>query len=370
MSVVDSVDAVVIGAGVVGLAIARELARAGEETVVLERGPRIGAETSSRNSGVIHAGIHYTPGSLKARLCVRGRELLYAYLSERGLPHSRCGKLVVALDLRERAVLEQIRARAIACGVTDLGWLDATAIRALEPEVQAEAALLSPSTGIVDAGALMLSLRGDLEAAGGVIAFASPVVGGRLSRVGLHEVDVGGESPSTLACRRLVNASGLAARETLLALACEPPAPVVPPQYFAKGHYYAYSGVSPFRRLVYPVPQAGGLGVHATLDLGGQLRFGPDFRWVDAIDYGFDDSERGAFAASIRRWFPALDPALIQPDHTGIRPRIAGPGEPNADFAILSEAQHGIRGFCSLHGIESPGLTAALAIGAHVAALS
>lgn len=366
----DAVDAVVIGAGVVGLAIARELALAGHETVVLERGQRIGAETSSRNSGVIHAGIHYAPGSLKAQLCVRGRERLYDYLAERALPHSRCGKLIVAHDASERVVLKEIHARAIACGVTDLLWRDTAAIRELEPEVQADSALLSPSTGIVDAGALMLSLRGDLEAAGGVIAFGSPVVGARLSRAGAHVLEVGGESPTTLACRRLVNASGLWARETLLAVDCEPPLPVVPPQYFAKGHYYAYSGASPFRRLVYPVPQAGGLGVHATLDLGGQLRFGPDFRWVDAIDYGFDDSQREAFIASIQRWFPALDPARVHPDHTGIRPRIAGPGEPNADFAILGEAELGVPRFVSLHGIESPGLTAALAIGEYVAALS
>jgi D-amino-acid oxidase len=298
---------------------------------------------------------------------VRGKTLLYTFLEEHGIAHRRCGKLIVAARREERTVLESIRTRALRCGVDDLVLLDVHALKDLEPVVAGEAALLSPSTGIVDTHQLMLALQGEFETAGGSIALASPVLGGTLSARGKHVLRVGGSTPAEIECRLLVNASGLDARTTWLSLAGDHDASRVPPQYYAKGHYYGYSGPSPFSHLVYPLPEAAGLGVHATLDLGGQLRFGPDVRWVETIDYAFDDSEREAFARAIRAWFPALDATRLQPGYTGIRPKIAGRGEPTADFAILTAATHGIPGFCSLHGIESPGLTACLAIAEHVA---
>lgn len=360
-------DAVVIGAGVVGLATARALAMRGREVIVLERGDAIGAETSSRNSGVIHAGIYYPPGSLKARLCIEGRALLYAYAQDRDVPHARCGKLVVGSHA-EGATLDAIRARAERCGVTDLEMLDAASLRALEPAVQADTGLFSPSTGIVDSHALMLALKADLEAAGGTVALRSPVEGGAFGYGGdPHVVRVGGADPAELHCRILINAAGLHAQAVWCALAAPDVAALAPRQFLAKGHYYAYSGTSPFTRLVYPVPEPGGLGIHATVDLGGQLHFGPDVRWTEHIDYTFDDSARGRFLHAIARYFPGVDPLRLQPDYSGIRPKISGPGEPAADFVVLDGAEHGMRGVCSLHGIESPGLTASLALAEHVA---
>ena len=362
-----STDAVVIGAGVVGLATARALALRGMEVVVLERNGGIGEETSSRNSEVIHAGIYYPPGSLKARLCVQGRTMLYAFLRDRGLPHARCGKLVVGSGT-ERSALATIRARAEGCGVTDLRELDAAAIRELEPAVQAVAGLFSPSTGIVDSHQLMLALQADLEAAGGLLALRSPIEGGEFGHgAGRHSVRVGGAEASELHCRALINAAGLHARDVWCKLAGQDAGARVPEQFFAKGHYYAYSGASPFRHLVYPVPEPGGLGIHATVDLGGQARFGPDVRWTKDIDYAFDDSERERFLTAIRAYFPAVDAARLQPAYTGIRPKISALHEAPADFHIEDGRRHGLRGVCSLHGIESPGLTASLAIAEHVA---
>ncbi len=359
-------DAVVVGAGVVGLAVGRALASSGIETVVLEQGPHIGEETSSRNSEVIHAGIYYPPGSMKAATCVRGKHLLYEFLESHQVPHRRCGKLVVAPPGCGREALEPIRRRAAECGVEDLEWVDAAGIRDLEPHVEGSWALLSPSTGIVDSHQLMLALQGDLESAGGVLAVSSPVDSGAAAGAGPHRLVVGGDTPAEIGCEILVNASGLSARSLWRKLVSDVDAPL---QYYAKGHYYSYGGKAPFSRLVYPLPEAGGLGVHATLDLSGQVRFGPDVRWVDRVDYSFDDSGRGDFVEAIRRYYPSLDEDRLQPGYTGIRPKIVGPGEPAGDFTLLGPQQHGIPGFVSLHGIESPGLTACLAIAERVVAM-
>lgn len=356
------VDAVVIGAGVVGLAIGRALALKGLETIVLERADRIGAETSSRNSEVIHAGIYYPPGSLKARLCIRGKAMLYQYLSERTLPYSRCGKLIVAATVTERQRLSAIAERGSGCGVHDLAFLSAGEIAVLEPEVEAACGLLSPSTGILDSHQFMLSLQGELEGAGGVVALSTPVTGGRLAVRGEHLVETGGDEPAALGCRLLVNTSGLHARDTWLALMGPGNAAGVPAQYYAKGHYYSYPGRAPFNRLIYPLPEKGGLGIHATLDLAGQVRFGPDVQWVEAIDYRFDESNRAAFVEAVRRYYPTLEPDRLQPGYTGVRPKVRGPAEDAGDFVLLTEQEHGFPGVYSLHGIESPGLTASLAI--------
>lgn len=350
----------------VGLAIARALARAGRETILLERAAVIGSETSSHNSEVIHAGIYYPPGSLKARLCVRGKALLYDYLAKHAVPHACCGKLIVAPRAEDRTRLEAIAQRARSCGVVDLEYVTAEDIGAMEPHVFGSIGLLSPSTGIVDCHQLMLSLQGDFEAAGGVIAYSAPVESGRLAASGDHLVTTAGESPASLACGVLVNASGLYATNTWLSLSDPGQAAHIPPQYYAKGHYYSYSAKAPFGRLIYPLPERGGLGVHATIDLAGAVRFGPDVRWVDRVDYGFDDSAKEVFARAVRKYYPALDANQLQPGYTGIRPKVVGPGQPDGDFQIVTEHTHGLRGFVSLHGIESPGLTAALAIAEHV----
>lgn len=359
MSGEDSIECLVIGAGVVGLAIARALAQAGREVLVAERGAVIGGETSSRNSEVIHAGIYYAPQSLKARLCRRGRDMLYDYCASRGIPHRRTGKILVATSEAEIPALDQIGRLAAANGVDDLRPLDLAELRELEPEVRAVAALLSPSTGIIDSHAYMLSLRGEIEAAGGMIALNSPVTRGELSDDGFR-VTVGGDAPMTLRARIIVNAAGLHAQAVAAGLGV--PAHAIPPQHLAIGHYYSLSGRAPFRHLVYPLPEDGGVGIHVTLDMGGGVRFGPDVRWIDRIDYAFDDGARERFIAAIRRYYPALAPDRLQPGHTGIRPKIVGPGGGFADFRIDGPELHGIPGLVNLHGIESPGLTASLAI--------
>ena len=354
----EAVDCVVIGAGVVGLAAARRLALAGREVLVLERGKAIGCEISSRNSEVIHAGIYYSPGSLKARLCVVGKAMLYGYCAARGVPHRRCGKIIVAGNSGQSRVLKEYRAKALANGAGALQWLDADAVRALEPEVRAAAGLLSPSTGIIDSHAFMLALLGDLETQGGLLALCTEVVDLRRSsdRVLVLTEDY------ALDANWAINSTGLCAPTLAARLASN-----APPAYYARGRYYGYSGPSPFRRLVYPVAEAGGLGVHVTLDLAGQARFGPDVQWIDGIDYGFDDGDRPAFAAAIRRYYPGLDESRLHPAYTGLRPKIAGPSAPAADFRIDGPQQHGVPGLINLLGIESPGLTASLAIAEQVA---
>ncbi|MCZ0941665.1 MAG: NAD(P)/FAD-dependent oxidoreductase [Gammaproteobacteria bacterium] len=356
----DRLDCLVVGAGAVGLAVALELARKGREVVVAERAEVVGGESSSRNSEVIHAGIYYPRGSLKARLCVAGKALLYDYCAAHQVAHRRCGKIIVATSKNQLETLRGYCASALANGAGALEWLDREAVHALEPEVAALAAVHSPSTGIIDSHGFMLSLLGELERLGGVLALNTEITriephGDRL-RVAAegYELDAGW----------VVNSAGLEAPNVARMLT-----PDAPAAYYARGRYYAYSGASPFRRLVYPVAEPGGLGVHVTLDLGGQARFGPDVCWIDRIDYGFDDSQREAFVEAIRRYYPALDESRLHPGYTGIRPKINAPGAPAADFQIDGPAQHRVPGLVNLLGIESPGLTASLAIAKAVAAI-
>ena len=362
----EQVDCVVIGAGVVGLAAARALALQGREVLLLEAESAIGTQTSARNSEVIHAGIYYPAGSLKARLCVQGRTALYAYCAERGIGHRRCGKLIVATHAAQWSELASIQARAAANGVQDLELLSAAQAQALEPALQCCGALLSPSTGIVDSHALMLSLLGDVENAGGMLALQSRVVQAACHREGIEVQTADG---TCLLARSVVNAAGHAA--PMLAARWEGlPAAHVPTAYYAKGNYFTLSGRAPFSRLIYPVPEAAGLGVHLTLDLGGQARFGPDVQWVDRADDLEVDPRRGdAFYAEVRRYWPDLQDGALIPAYAGIRPKICGPQEAARDFCIEGPADHGVPGLVQLFGIESPGLTSAPAIGDHVAQL-
>ncbi len=363
----EAVDCVVVGAGVVGLAVARALALQGREVMVLEAADAIGTGTSARNSEVIHAGLYYPAGSLKARLCVQGREMLYAYCAERGVPHRRCGKLIVATAAEQIPALEGIAARALANGVTDLQWLDAAAAQALEPALQCVAALHSPSTGIIDSHALMLALQGDLEHAGGLVALNSPLAQAHCTAEGIHLQAADG---TVLLARTVVNAAGLAAPD--LARRFEGLDPRhVPTPYYAKGNYFTLAGRAPFSRLIYPAPEAAGLGVHLTLDLGGQARFGPDVQWVDdPADLQVDPARGDAFYAEVRKYWPGLADSALLPGYAGMRPKITAPGEAAADFVVQGPAVHGVPGLVNLFGIESPGLTSSLAIAAHVAALS
>lgn len=365
----DQVDTVVVGAGVVGLAVARALAGKGCEVLVLEAAGAIGTSTSSRNSEVIHAGIYYATGSLKATLCVHGKELLYAYCAERGIAHRRCGKLIVATSEAELSTLQVIRERASANGVDDLVLLTREEAQELEPALDCVAALLSPSTGIVDSHALMLSLLGDVEQAGGLLALNSELAEVRFGtgKDGLPTVLTMADG-TELAVRRLVNAAGLQA-PALARRFAGLDARHVPHAWFAKGNYFTLAGKAPFSRLIYPVPEAGGLGVHLTLDLGGQAKFGPDVQWVEAVDDLRVDPARGeAFYAEVRRYWPGLADGALQAGYAGMRPKISGPGEPAADFVIQGPCGHGVPGLVNLFGIESPGLTSCLAIGERVAA--
>lgn len=350
----------VIGGGVIGLAVARELALAGREVVVLEAEDALAMHTSSRNSEVIHAGLYYPAGSLKARTCVEGRRRLYAYCEERRIPHRRLGKLLVAGSEAEIARLRDIEQRARANGVEDLRWLTAAEVSDLEPAVRAVAGLLSPSTGIVDSHAFIAALEADVAAAGGTVLCRSRVDSVAVTGRGFALRLRGGEGQAT-ACRTLVNAAGLEAAIVARSIAGFPPH-LVPERHLAKGHYFVLRGKSPFSRLVYPVPVDGGLGVHVTLDIEGRARFGPDVAWVDNIDYAFDESRQGAFAAAIRRYWPSVDAERLVPGYTGIRPKLAGAGAPAHDFVIHGPQVHGIQGLVNFFGIESPGLTAALAL--------
>jgi len=360
----DSIDCVVIGAGVVGLAVARALALEGREVVVLEAADAIGTETSSRNSEVVHAGIYYPAGSLKARLCVEGKHFLYAYCSERGIPHRRCGKMIVATRPGQDAYLDKLRAQAAANGVEDLRLVDGAAARAIEPELSCDAALLSPSTGIVDSHSLMLAYQGDAEARGAVVAFLSPVLGGEVRNDGI-ELRVGGAEPAALRARLVVNAAGLGAQSVARSIAGIPAARV-PPLHYAKGNYFSLAGRSPFSRLVYPVPEPGGLGVHISIDLAGQARFGPDVEWLDDIAYDVDPRRADGFYAEVRRYWPGLRDGALQPAYAGIRPKLGPAGTPAADFVVEGPCDHGVPGLVNLFGIESPGLTASPAIAALV----
>ncbi|RTL51790.1 MAG: NAD(P)/FAD-dependent oxidoreductase [Bradyrhizobiaceae bacterium] len=364
----DRIECIVVGAGVVGLAIARRLALAGRDVIVLEGESSIGSGTSSRNSEVIHAGIYYAQGSLMARLCVAGKLALYDFCASRGVPYRRCGKLIVATSEEDEDRLKAIGARAEANGVDDLQVLAAEDVQALEPDLDCTRALLSPSTGIIDSHAYMLALRGDAEAAGAAFAFHAPLLGARVTPDGFM-INVGGEAPMTLACYLLVNAAGLYA--TNVARTIEGlPADRIPAAYFAKGNYFSCAVRAPFSHLVYPVPEPGGLGVHLTMDMAGQVRFGPDVEWVDSIDYTVDPSRAERFYPAIRRYWPSLPDGALSPAYSGIRPKIVPPAVAVQDFLIQDRHAHGIGGLINLFGIESPGLTASLAIADHVASLA
>ncbi|KIZ45067.1 MULTISPECIES: NAD(P)/FAD-dependent oxidoreductase [Rhodopseudomonas] len=363
----DRVECVVIGAGVVGLATARRLAQAGLEVIVLEAAEGIGTVTSSRNSEVIHAGIYYRADSLMARFCVAGRQALYDYCGDHGIPHRRCGKLIVATTPAESERLTAIQAHAAANGVGDLRALDAAAARALEPALNCDAALLSPSTGIIDSHAYMLALRGDAEDAGAAFAFHAPLLRATSEGDGLV-LEIGGEAPMQLGCRLLINAAGLAAPAVARSIAAMP-AELVPQAYLAKGNYFSCGARAPFSHLIYPVPEPGGLGVHLTLDLAGQARFGPDVEWIDAIDYAVDPMRAERFYPAIRRYWPGLPDGALAPAYSGIRPKIVPPAVAVQDFVIQGPRRHGVAGLINLFGIESPGLTASLAIADYVADL-
>lgn len=364
----DQVDCVVIGAGVVGLAVARALALQGREVMVLEAADAIGTQTSSRNSEVIHAGIYYPQGSLKASLCVQGKAMLYAYCTERGLAHRRCGKLIVATHESQVGALQGIVAKAAANGVDDLVLLSREEARTMESALHCVAAIHSPSTGIVDSHALMLSLQGDLENAGGLVAFNAGVRGARyLEQSAQRGIALQTWDGTALLARTVINAAGLHAPALAACVQGLDPGHV-PTAYFAKGNYFTLSARSPFSRLIYPVPEAAGLGVHLTLDLGGQAKFGPDVQWVDSPDDLVVDPRRGdGFYAEVRKYWPALPDGALLPGYAGIRPKISGPQAVAADFVIQGPAVHGVPGLVNLFGIESPGLTSCLAIGAAVA---
>jgi len=376
----DQVDALVIGAGAVGLAVARALAQAGHDTVVAEARDAIGQGVSSRNSEVIHAGLYYPTGSLKAQLCVRGKALLYALCATHGVPHANVGKLVVATDESQHAALQTLARRAADNGVP-AQWLSAAEARALEPALHCTAALSSPTTGIVDSHGFMLALQGDLERAGGMVALGSAVDSIRLAAGGTN---AGGAAAGGVHAVRLADGSELGARIVVnaaslhacaLARRFDGLAPEhVPQETFAKGSYYALAGRAPFTRLVYPAPDDAWLGVHLTLDLGGQAKFGPDLEWLATrdpgrIDYAVDPRRADGFYAEVRRYWPGLPDGALQPSYSGVRPKIYGPGDKAPDFRIDGPALHGVPGLVNLFGIESPGLTSALAIGEYVTGL-
>lgn len=365
--VTDRADIVIAGAGVAGLAVARALALAGREVVILEKAESFGTGTSSRNSEVIHAGLYYPTGSLKARLCVEGRNKLYHYLTSRRIEHRKCGKLIVAPCQKQIEGLEDIARQAAENGVEDIEHLSGACVRHLEPELKAAAGLYSPSTGIVDSHGLMLSLLGEAEEHGAVIAYNTEITAARFTGDSV-EISVNGDERPALTANLLINSAGLHA--PALARRIEGfPAEKIPQSWLARGCYFSLSGKTPFRRLIYPLPEPGGLGVHLTLDLAGQARFGPDVEWIDDIDYAVDPGRAKAFAGSIQRYWPGLDPTRLNPSYSGIRPKLSGPGMPAADFRIDGPADHDGLPVIHLYGIESPGLTSCLAIADHVATL-
>ena len=362
----DRIETLVIGAGVVGLAVARALAHAGHEVIVVEAAEGIGQGVSSRSSEVIHAGLYYTPGSAKARLCVRGKELLYAFSASHGVPHKACGKIVVATDAAQHAALLDLQRRASANGVAVEPWT-AEQARSREPALRCTQALWCPSTGIVDSHALMLALQGDLERAGGMVVFKSQLLAAEFTAGRPAVVQMASDGGAyELEAHHVVNAAGLHAcgvAQRFKGLHAQH----VPQARYAKGSYFALTGASPFDCLVYPAPVDAWLGVHLTLDLGGQARFGPDLEWLDVdtpeqIDYGVDARRGAAFVDAIRRYWPGLPDGALQPAYSGVRPKIHGPGQAAPDFRIDGPAQHGVAGLVNLFGIESPGLTASMAI--------
>ena len=364
----DKVDCVVVGAGVIGLAVARRLAQAGREVIVLEAAEGIGTVTSSRNSEVIHAGIYYPAGSWMARMCVNGKRALYAYCRDHGIPHRNCGKLIVATNPKETEKLQSIKAHAEANGVLDMQTLSGEEALALEPALNCSAALLSPSTGIIDSHAYMLALRGDAEDAGTAYAFYTPLIRAKAA-AGRIEIEAGGDAPMTLECELLINAAGLGAPAVARSIEGMP-IEMIPVPYLAKGNYFSCSARAPFSHLIYPVPEPGGLGVHLTLDMAGQARFGPDVEWVDTVDYAVDPQRAERFYPAIRRYWPTLPDGALMPSYSGIRPKIVPPAVASQDFLMQGPRDHGVAGLINLFGIESPGLTSSLAIADHVGELA
>ncbi len=365
MSQIDKIECAVIGAGVIGLAVARRLAAEGRDVIVLESENAIGTGTSSRNSEIIHAGIYYPKDSLKAELCVAGKKMLYTYCGTHGVPHKACGKLIVATDEAQHGTLRDLKQKAENNGVDDITWIEGADARDMEPALNASAALLSPSSGLIDSHALMLSFQGDAEANGMMLAYHAPVIGGEVGDTGII-LETGGPSPMEILCETVVNSGGLFAQKTAATIRGMP-AEHIPACFYAKGNYFVLNGRAPFKHLIYPVPEEGGLGVHLTLDLAGQARFGPDVEWIDEIDYQVDPRRGDKFYDAVRSYWPGLADASLTPDYSGIRPKLGGPGSPVADFVISGPEDHGIKGLVNLFGIESPGLTAAMAIAAKVA---
>jgi L-2-hydroxyglutarate oxidase LhgO len=362
----ETADCIVVGAGVVGLAVARTLAAAGREVLVLEAESRIGEHTSSRNSEVIHAGLYYKKGSLRQHLFPRAPNLMYAYCAEHGVPHRRVGKLVIARSADEAEHLRHHMVHATEAGLDDLQWLQPDEARELEPNLACHAAYLSPSSGIVDSHALMLAYQAEVESHGGTVVLRSPVTGGAVTSQGLR-VDVSGAEPMTLLCKTLINCAGHGAPPLARAITGLP-AGVVPRGYFRRGIYFSVTG-RPFKRLIYPIHGPGGMDIHAVIDLAGNVRFGPDSEWVDRLDYSVDHTRADSFYRAVRRFWPGLPDGALSPAYAGIRPKITGPEEPAADFVIQGPAKHGVPNLINLFGIESPGLTSSLAIGEYVAGL-
>ncbi|MFL5337109.1 MAG: NAD(P)/FAD-dependent oxidoreductase [Geminicoccaceae bacterium] len=360
----DRVDCVVIGAGVIGLACARRLAMAGLEVIVLERADAIGTETSSRNSEVIHAGIYYAPSSLKARFCIEGKRFLYRYCAEHGVAHVRCGKLIVATDEAQLARLETIRTNAAKLGMPDLEPWTAAQAQALEPALHCTGALWSPTTGVIDSHGLMLAYLADAERHGAVVALESPFLRAEVAADGIV-LEVGGADPSLLLARHVVNSAGLQAPAIARRFAGRGTSGL-PTAFYCKGNYYGLAGRSPFSRLIYPVPERAGLGVHATVDLAGRCRFGPDTEWIDEISYPVDPARADSFYAAVRSYWPDLPDGALLPDYAGVRPKLGPAGSPAQDFVISGPADHGVTGLVELFGIESPGLTASWPIACEV----
>jgi L-2-hydroxyglutarate oxidase LhgO len=360
VSTAFDIDTVIIGAGVVGLSIARELVKAGRAVWVLEQAERAGEGVSSRNSGVIHAGLYYPPGSHKARFCVRGRDLMYEFCARRGVPHARCGKLVVATTADEIPALRALEQRSRENGVR-VTWRDSAEASALEPALRCAAALESPDSGIIDVPDFVMALIGEVEQGDSRVLTETEVTGVARESDGFRITTA---RSGDVRCRQLVNAAGLEATD-VAALIVD--ATHIPKIHYAAGHYYALRGKAPFTRLIYPLPNESGLGVHLGFDSAGRSRFGPDVRWQETPDYDFDDSLREGFLAGVQSWFPALDPSHISPDFVGVRPKLSGAGEHAADFCIHDEAAHGVHGLVNLFGIDSPGLTSAMAIGEYIA---
>jgi L-2-hydroxyglutarate oxidase LhgO len=361
------IDTAVIGAGVVGLAVARSLALQGREVFVFEAEKTIGEHTSSRNSEVIHSGIYLRPGSLKARLCVEGKEKLYEYCEVNGIAHKQTGKIIVAASAKEVPRLQEIKARSIANGVNDLSWLSPDEVQELEPMVRSVRGLYSPSTGIVDSHGFMKSLKNDVEREGASVVFLAQIVAGEVQNNGIV-LALGDYESSVIHCKTVINCAGLSSQEVAKRIVGVPEESI-DEGYYTKGHYYALTKASPFSHLVYPVPEDGGLGVHVTLDLEGRVRFGPDVSPIDSIDYCFDRSREERFYTAIRTYYPELQDGDLQPGYTGIRPKLRLPKSEEQDFVIKGTTEHGVPGLVNLFGIESPGLTSSLAIADHVAAL-